>query len=100
MISVMREYARSLKIVLLIVIVVFILTSGVLFYFALAVCAITGLHDTATLALAWAFVAARVVHSAIHCSYNKVMHRFRAYLLGAAILLALWVRVAWHLLAG
>ncbi len=33
MISVMREYARSLKILLLIVIVVFILTSGVLFYF-------------------------------------------------------------------
>jgi peptidyl-prolyl cis-trans isomerase D len=33
LISVMREYARSLKIVLLIVIVVFILTSGVLFYF-------------------------------------------------------------------
>jgi peptidyl-prolyl cis-trans isomerase D len=32
-ISVMRDYARSLKIVLLIVIVVFILTSGVLFYF-------------------------------------------------------------------
>lgn len=71
-----------------------------LFYFALVVCAITGLHDTATLALAWAFVAARVVHSTIHCSYNKVMHRFRAYLLGAAILLALWVRVAWHLLVG
>ncbi len=33
MISMMRDYARSLKIVLLIVIVVFILTSGVLFYF-------------------------------------------------------------------
>jgi peptidyl-prolyl cis-trans isomerase D len=32
-ISIMREYARSLKILLLIVIVVFILTSGVLFYF-------------------------------------------------------------------
>jgi peptidyl-prolyl cis-trans isomerase D len=32
-ISVMRDYARSLKFVLLIVIVVFILTSGVLFYF-------------------------------------------------------------------
>jgi len=32
-ISVMREYARSLKILLLVVIVVFILTSGVLFYF-------------------------------------------------------------------
>lgn len=69
----------------------------VLFYFALVVCAITGLHDTATLALAWAFVAARVLHSVIQCSYNKVMHRFRAYLLGAAILLALWVRVSIHL---
>ena len=32
MISMMREYARSLKIVLLVVVVVFILTSGVLFY--------------------------------------------------------------------
>jgi peptidyl-prolyl cis-trans isomerase D len=32
-ISMMRDYARSLKFVLLIVIVVFILTSGVLFYF-------------------------------------------------------------------
>jgi peptidyl-prolyl cis-trans isomerase D len=31
-ISVMREYARSLKILLLIVVVIFILTSGVLFY--------------------------------------------------------------------
>jgi hypothetical protein len=72
----------------------------VLFYFALVVCAITGLHDTATLALAWAFVAARALHSAIHCGDNKVMHRFRAYLLGAAILLALWLRVAWHLLVG
>ncbi len=69
----------------------------VLFYFALAICAITGLHDTATLALAWAFVASRALHSAIQCTYNKVMHRFRAYLLGAAILLALWVRLAIHL---
>ena len=32
MISVMREYARSLKVLLLLVVVVFILTSGVLFY--------------------------------------------------------------------
>lgn len=72
----------------------------VLFYFALTVCAVIGLDDIATLALAWAFVAARVLHSAIQCSYNKVMHRFRAYLLGAAILLALWVRVAIELIGG
>ena len=31
------------------------------------------------LALAWAFVALRVAHSGIQCTYNKVMHRFKVY---------------------
>ena len=47
MISVMREYARSLKIVLLIVIVVFILTSGVLFYFGTGPFGSAGARDSA-----------------------------------------------------
>lgn len=72
----------------------------VLFYFALATCAATGLADTATLALAWAFVASRVLHSWIQCTANKVMHRFRAYALGLFVLLALWVRITVHLLVG
>lgn len=72
----------------------------VLFYFALAVCAATGLADTATLVLAWAFVAARVAHSWIQCSYNKVMHRFRAFAFSAFVLLGLWVRITVHLVAG
>ena len=72
----------------------------VLFYFALAACAATGLADTATLALAWVFVASRAVHSWIQCTTNKVMHRFRAYAFGAFVLLALWVRITVHLLAG
>jgi peptidyl-prolyl cis-trans isomerase D len=46
-ISVMREYARSLKIVLLIVIVVFILTSGVLFYFGTSPFGSTGGRSSA-----------------------------------------------------
>lgn len=71
----------------------------VLFYFALVVAALTAQVTTPVLALAWAFVALRIVHSAIHCTYNKVMHRFRAYLLGAVVLLALWLRLAWGLLA-
>ncbi|NZA27024.1 MAPEG family protein [Luteimonas sp. SJ-92] len=71
----------------------------VLFYFALASAALTGQATVAVQALAWAFVALRIVHSAIHCGYNKVMHRFRAYLLGALVLLLLWLRLAWGLLA-
>jgi len=52
------------------------------------------------LGLAWAFVAARVAHSWIHCTYNKVMHRFRAYALSVFALLALWLRLGYGLIAG
>lgn len=40
---------------------------------------------------AWAFVALRVVHSFIHCTYNKVMHRLAAFLTSFVLLVALWV---------
>ncbi|HNH45178.1 MAG TPA: MAPEG family protein [Agitococcus sp.] len=29
--------------------------------------------------LAWIYVVLRVIHSLIHCTYNKVMHRFAVY---------------------
>ncbi|HVI26678.1 MAG TPA: MAPEG family protein [Xanthomonadaceae bacterium] len=72
----------------------------VLFYLALVVAALTAQVDALTLGLAWAFVALRVVHSAIHCSYNKVMHRFLAYLAGGLVLWALWAVLAVGLLRG
>ena len=40
---------------------------------------------------AWAFVGLRVVHSFIHCTYNKVVHRLAAFLLSFMLLVALWV---------
>jgi len=39
---------------------------------------------------AWAFLIFRVLHSAIHCTYNRVAHRFGAY---AVASIALWVMV-------
>jgi hypothetical protein len=71
----------------------------VLFYAALFVAALTGQVGLATLALAWLFVALRIVHSAIQCSYNKVMHRFYAYVAGGMVLFALWAWLGWRLLA-
>jgi hypothetical protein len=62
----------------------------VLFYLALTVAAISHQVGTPVLILAWLFVALRVLHSAIHCSYNKVMHRFPVYLAGGAALWLLW----------
>lgn len=40
---------------------------------------------------AWFFVALRVAHSFIHCSYNKVTHRFPVFMLGFGLVVALWV---------
>lgn len=40
---------------------------------------------------AWLFVLLRVAHSYIHCTYNKVMHRFPVFLLGFGVVVALWL---------
>jgi hypothetical protein len=62
----------------------------VLFHAACLAAIATGVDSVAALALAWGFVATRVAHSWIHCTYNTVMHRFQAYALGGALLFALW----------
>jgi hypothetical protein len=70
----------------------------VLFYLALVVAAQTGQVNLLTLGLAWAFVALRILHSFIHCTYNKVYHRFYAYFLGGVALWTLWAVLAFGLL--
>ena len=70
----------------------------VLFYLALTICVQIGLVNPLTITLAWLFVAARFVHSFIHCTYNRVKHRFYAYVTGFFILTVLWIVVAIGLL--
>ncbi len=62
----------------------------VLFYLAIVVAVQTNQVTAITLALACLFVALRIVHSAIHCSYNKVIHRFYAYVCGGTVMWLLW----------
>jgi hypothetical protein len=62
----------------------------VLFYFAALLALVTSQTDGVLLTLAWIFVAFRVLHSLIHCTYNRVMHRFAAYLVSACTLWAMW----------
>lgn len=38
---------------------------------------------------AWAFVVLRFVHSVVHCTYNRVMHRFLSYFMSSLILWAM-----------
>ncbi|MGQ0700211.1 MAG: MAPEG family protein [Panacagrimonas sp.] len=49
-------------------------------------------HDTPTVALAWAFVAARLLHSFVHLFGNVVVRRLQAYALGWLVLIVLWGR--------
>ncbi len=39
----------------------------------------------------WLFVALRVLHSFIQCTYNKVMHRLVAFMASFLLLVGLWV---------
>lgn len=71
----------------------------VLFYALCGMLAATGMVTPAFVVLAWGFVAARCVHSFIHLTYNRVYHRFIAYVGSCAILFAGWalftVRLLW-----
>jgi hypothetical protein len=63
----------------------------VLFY-SLAAVAIASDYAPAWLAVgAWLYVVLRAAHSFIHCTYNRVMHRFAAFGSGFLLLVGLWV---------
>lgn len=62
----------------------------VLFY-ALVGIAIASDHTPGWLAMgSWAYVALRTAHSFIHCTYNRVMHRFIVFGCSFLLLVALW----------
>jgi hypothetical protein len=44
-----------------------------------------------TLGLAWVYVALRVAHSAVHLTYNNVMHRLAFFAASNLVLAALWI---------
>jgi hypothetical protein len=65
----------------------------VLFYVACVILYALNAVDGAGLALAWAYVACRALHSLIHLSYNNVFHRLAAFAASNLVLLAIWVRL-------
>lgn len=63
----------------------------VLFYVAGLASMALNVVSPLLLVLAWVFVACRVVHAAIHMSYNHVGHRAIAFWIGSMVTLAMWV---------
>ncbi len=65
----------------------------VLFYVLCGVAIVAGLGNETTQMLAWAYVGLRVLHSIVHVTYNKVMHRFAVFSLSSLVLIWLFVDV-------
>ena len=65
----------------------------VLFYVACLVSMIIGRGDSLTLGLAWAYVAARVIHALVHLGGNRLRKRILAYSFSWLVLLALWLNL-------
>ena len=53
-------------------------------------------HDVTS---AWAYVGLRAAHSAVHCTYNRVTHRFAAYAASSVLLFGMWASFAQRLAA-
>lgn len=64
----------------------------VLFYVVCLSLHATQTVDAVALGLAWAYVALRIAHSAVHLSYNNVMHRLAAYATSNVVLAVMWLR--------
>lgn len=66
----------------------------VLFYAACITAVVLGAASVWLLALAWGYVAGRLIQSTIHLTYNNPMHRGMGFLLGTVCLLGLWINLA------
>jgi hypothetical protein len=66
-----------------------------------AVCAFALIADAADgkmVVLAWVYVAFRTAQAFIHTTYNKIPHRFAAFVVSNFVLIAMWVNLALHIL--
>ncbi len=66
----------------------------VIFYALCLTAFAAGVTDQTTVALAWVFTGSRLVHSAIHITYNSVLHRFLVFAAGLAVVAVMLIRIA------
>ncbi len=66
----------------------------VLFYLVAIMIERFSVTSTSYLVLAWGYVALRIVHSLIHITYNRVLHRGLVYLTSCVVLWVIWVKLA------
>ena len=72
----------------------------VLFYVLCGAAIYLGVTGIVMTLLAWAYVATRLVHTAIHTTTNNVRRRFYTFTVGLAVLILMWIVVVVRLLGG
>ena len=63
----------------------------VLFYALCAALALNGGSTAAYVAAAWGYVGLRALHSLIHVTYNRVVHRFLVYVASTLLMFGMWI---------
>jgi hypothetical protein len=71
----------------------------VLFYVWCIAVVLTGGSTPGLVMAAWTYVGLRVLHSLIHVTYNRVMHRFLVYVASTLLLFGLWATLLARLAA-
>ena len=71
----------------------------VLFYSAIMLALLLMWQDPLMVIFSWLYVSLRIIHSFIHLTYNKVIHRFWAYALSCGVLFGMWVRLGWYIIS-
>jgi len=71
------------------------LESPLLFHVVILLTLMLMVQDYVIVVLAWTFVALRYIHSFIHLTYNRVLHRFSVFVFSSLVLFALWFRLGW-----
>lgn len=72
----------------------------VLFYALCFVIYSINAADTVAIVLAWLFVLSRFGHAYVHVGSNYVPMRLRLFLIGAVVLLAMFLLAVWQLATG
>jgi hypothetical protein len=62
----------------------------VLFYVLCLAIAVSGADSVFLAVGSWVYVLLRAAHSAIHCTYNNITHRFLVYASSTILLFVLW----------
>jgi hypothetical protein len=77
-----------------------LLEAPMLFYIGCMLLFVTSAVSSTAVVLAWVYVALRVVHSVIHLTYNRVLHRLVVFATSNAVLAALWAMAGVHVVSG